>query len=1173
VETISLFPPDARQVIETVSGREVSNTCQLCKLCNTKGLRTVGIPADGEAGGLLVVLDKATKHDDALGRVASGPAGAYLRRQIGNHWAGPVVYDLAIRCAPGEAEVSATEIRKCRPYLAQTIAEAHPSRILALGNAAFQAITGRSFAAASMRRGYTWVGGIPVFFNVTAASVLPNRFQQAAFEEDIRWALTCDPFKEIPPPPRVVPARVVVSPQEARDAAYELRKAPWFAYDVETAGRHYEPGFEVLSLAACATGSSAPFVWSPEAIADPQARKPLADLLEDRKVGKVGQNEKYDALSIRAAWGVTVRGLYGDTMLWRALLDHEAERNLAILGELVGFGGHKEEAHDALAAAKDGLKRAMKQEKTDVRTGQVGLFYNDEKDPPFYGLNADLSKLVRAGVKLDAVAYKLLPREILLRYNALDALVTARLAERLEVDIKREPSLHRTWTRVLRGAAEAVVHVEAWGAGVDRGGIGNLDQYLAAKIKMIEARLSQYDANFNPDSTPQVAKLLYDTLKIKAGKLTATGLACTDSEALEAIRDKHPIVGDILEHRRLAKLHGTYVVGLAKHIRSDGRIHPSFRLDGTRTGRWSCEAPNLQNVVRVEEGDENADANMIKGCFRAPPGHLLLQCDYKQVEYRVAGMVSGDPVLIELFRQGHDMHLGTAKIVAPLLGVDPELVDKKHWLRQFCKCFHPDTEVLTRKGWKKILSLSPGEEVLQAIPSDGVEVQLQWVVPLEVFSAKHPSEKLVHLKNEGMDLRVTPDHRMLIFGGKKGVPKVVRPAEMAPQGFQWANAGVLESGSRTEDERLLRLAVAVQADGSYGKSGSIAFGFKKKRKIERLRELLRGEEYSEYPEKNGVTRFYLPRKVADPIKRLLDDKKLPWWWLNLTLELRKAVLEEAQFWDSHKAANWRHYNYSTTLEQNADVLQAIAATTARKTRKVRRGDQWAVSVKERRSSLSGHLAIKTSKYTAEVACISVPSSFVLVRDGGIPVICGQTINFLLLFGGGDSAAAKKLGCKVAQAAQVRAAIMGSFKGLAKWLKDRVTEAKAKGCVWTFIDGEPARRSNLWKIAETGDSERNRLGRSNAEHAATNHPIQGSAADFTSRSLAEMVSLILDDGLPAKLILTVHDSLLFEVKEEDLHEVAHVANTVMCGWPTPHNVPLEVDLEAGKTWSSLERYTG
>jgi len=476
-----------------------------------------------------------------------------------------------------------------------------------------------------------------------------------------------------------------------------------------------------------------------------------------------------------------------------------------------------------------------------------------------------------------------------------------------------------------------------------------------------------------------------------------------DKKILVKAARKHKIVDSILELRKIDKIKSTYFDSILEKLQADNILHASFNQN-VSTGRMSSFDPNLQNIVRGEA---------VRNAFIAlNDDYIYVLADYSQVEVRLTAHFSGDPILVDAYRNKQDVHCRTS---GQMFGVpyeemiaakeskdkhDPRVVELNDY-RNIGKCFHPDTEVLTKTGWKRILDVSLDEEVMQAHPELG-KVSLSWTKPLEIVSFKHDSEQLVHLKNESMDLRVTPDHRMLSFN-VRGKHKVVIPEELNRQ-YYWANAGQLSSeGTWTPDSTLLQLAVATQADGCLKEyKNNITFGFSKQRKIERLSELLTraGISFTAKVRANGATYFKLDTTGSSLIKGLLSpNKEFTWKWLDLTKELRELVLAELPLWDGHKAPNWNKFSYYNTSKQSVDVMQALAAISDRKAPCLdRTNGGYELSVRVGPLSRGGNLSTTKTAFTDEVACISVPSTFVLVRDKGKPVITGQTLNFALIYG-------------------------------------------------------------------------------------------------------------------------------------------------------------------------------
>ena len=162
--------------------------------------------------------------------------------------------------------------------------------------------------------------------------------------------------------------------------------------------------------------------------------------------------------------------------------------------------------------------------------------------------------------------------------------------------------------------------------------------------------------------------MLFDKLGLPSGKKLASGGYSTNSEELEKIRDKHPIVNKILEYRQIQKLDSTFVMGLKKSIsEKDGRVHTTFSQAMTNTGRLSSSDPNLQNIpIRTDLG------SLIRQAFIAKDGYVLIDADYSQIELRLLAAISHDEEMIAAFKEGRDIHTKTA---CGIFGVPPEMID------------------------------------------------------------------------------------------------------------------------------------------------------------------------------------------------------------------------------------------------------------------------------------------------------------------------------------------------------------------------------------------------------------------------------------------------------------------------------------------------------------------
>ncbi len=211
-----------------------------------------------------------------------------------------------------------------------------------------------------------------------------------------------------------------------------------------------------------------------------------------------------------------------------------------------------------------------------------------------------------------------------------------------------------------------LAEMEHAGIAVDRQGIEAFGKELQAALAAeLAAIYDEVGYEFNVNSPKQLGKALFEDLGLPTRRKTKSGYS-TDAETLESLRRYTPVIDHILQYRTYQKLNSTYVEGLLKVIGADGRVHSTFIQTETRTGRISSAEPNLQNIpVRTELGSR------FRKYFIAPPGMVLLDADYSQIELRLLAHISGDEAMREAFCTGADIHRSTA---AKIYGLAPEQV-------------------------------------------------------------------------------------------------------------------------------------------------------------------------------------------------------------------------------------------------------------------------------------------------------------------------------------------------------------------------------------------------------------------------------------------------------------------------------------------------------------------
>lgn len=331
-------------------------------------------------------------------------------------------------------------------------------------------------------------------------------------------------------------------------------------------------------------------------------------LYESTEILKIGQNIKYD-MEVLMNYGVRLSAPMFDTMIAHYVLQPEQKHNMDILAEtLLNY----QTVHiDELIGPKGKGQKSMR----------------------------DLS-----------------PASVC-DYAAEDADITLRLYNVLKPRLK-EAGVEQLFYDIEMPLVPVLAEMETTGVRLDTEALAETSKVLTERMKQIERNIYELAGHeFNIASPKQVGEVLFGEMKIvEKPKKTKTGQYVTSEEVLQQLRSKAPIVADILEHRGLKKLLGTYVDALPKLINPrTGHIHTSFNQAVTATGRLSSSDPNLQNIpVRGEDGKE------IRKCFIPEPGELFFSADYSQIELRVMAHLSGDKNMIEAFREGYDIHAATA---------------------------------------------------------------------------------------------------------------------------------------------------------------------------------------------------------------------------------------------------------------------------------------------------------------------------------------------------------------------------------------------------------------------------------------------------------------------------------------------------------------------------------
>ena len=269
-----------------------------------------------------------------------------------------------------------------------------------------------------------------------------------------------------------------------------------------------------------------------------------------------------------------------------------------------------------------------------------------------------------------AITFDQVPISEAINYAAEDADITLRLWKFFKPQLHKN-NVTKVYESLERPLVPVLADMERNGIKVDRDTLSRMSNSFAQKMAGLEAEIFQLAGrNFNVGSPKQLGEVLFDELEIPGGKRGKTGAYATGAEILEDLTvEGYELPSKVLDWRQLSKLKSTYTDALQDHINIEtGRVHTSYSMAGTSTGRLSSTDPNLQNIpIRSEDGRK------IREAFICEEGSILLSLDYSQIELRILAQIAELDALKEAFFQGQDIHALTASQMfdVPVEGMDP----------------------------------------------------------------------------------------------------------------------------------------------------------------------------------------------------------------------------------------------------------------------------------------------------------------------------------------------------------------------------------------------------------------------------------------------------------------------------------------------------------------------
>ena len=449
---------------------------------------------------------------------------------------------------------------------------------------------------------------------------------KALYEElDFRVDLQALGTESAADPLTVKTYRTILTLDELDAEISALKQSGGFALDTETTSQ--DPMLaDLVGISLAHTPHEAVYIplrhsylGVPEQLPLEVVLERLRPLFEEPALPKYGQNIKYDYIVLHRH-GVTLQGVAFDTMVAGYLLNPSRRANNL----------------DALARE--------------------------------YLNYTPMSYEEVAGKGAKQVTFDQVHIDVATRYSAEDADVAMLLTQAQRPRLASH-QLDRLFHDVEMPLIEVLAALEMRGIMLDTAYLLQMSQHLSVQMEgLLGDIFTLAGEEFNVNSSQQLQQILFEKLKLPPGRKTKSGGYSTDVSVLEQLAFEHELPDHILQYRHLAKMKSTYIDALPQLINlRTGRIHTSLNQTITETGRLSSSNPNLQNIpIRSDLGRQ------IRRAFVAAPGHVMVSADYSQIELRLLAHFTEDPVLIDAFRQGEDIHSRTAMEV---FGVEASAVD------------------------------------------------------------------------------------------------------------------------------------------------------------------------------------------------------------------------------------------------------------------------------------------------------------------------------------------------------------------------------------------------------------------------------------------------------------------------------------------------------------------
>lgn len=730
-------------------------------------------------------------------------------------------------------------------------------------------------------------------------------------------------------------------------------------------------------------------------------------------------------------------------------------------------------------------------------------------------------------------------------YNAKDAACTFEVHEGQLNDLA-ERGLIEFYFNHVHPLIRLFINVSRRGVKIDQQKFDKLDQELDKEVIKLQKELKELtEKDINVYSVTDMRQYIYDDLGMKPRYNDNDNLD-TSSETLKEFdrktqREEFQVMIDL----RKARSRKSSFTGVS--ISDDGRVRTSYIVSGTESGRLSSK----KYVDGTGMNLQNREKGIEREVFIPDKDMIFLGGDLGQAENRVVAYASGDSNMIDVVESEGDIHKQNAAMIfqKPVDTITPD--ERQLGKRITHGCVTGDHEVLTLDGWLPIKDMKDNQVVAQWDIDGNIDFVLA-----EKYVQDFDGE-MIEINTTAGHVKMTPDHRIPY----KTSP--TNPLKEVFAGYTWEKSmklitnGLLRSSQKYSEENILcaRLAVAIQADATRRSSNTMEFHLKKKDKIKRLIKLTSGNiDISEWADETYALRL---RKEDWPgIEKYLSwkkDKTFKWSLLHAPIEIKEAILDEITYWDGNKGDVGVAERYSTTNKTNADIIQALCHSINRqailkvKSREGNRLDLYRLTINNRNLTHVQAGKITTSHYKGQVYCVTVPSSYFLIRYKNKITVTGNS-NYKM----GSILFAKIAGIETSVAKRLQRQYFDAYPMVEVWHKEIERTIR-----------QTRQLTNPFGRIRTFHG---RINNSTINTAVSFIP-QSTVADCLHRATWEIYCKLPH---PARIALQLHDEIFVQCLPEQEDQVKKIMKTALTR-PfdiNQYTISIPTDIEKGHNWNEV-----